>query len=114
VPITAKLSKRFYDRLGEDVVNELVGLLNLIDSTYRSELREVNDANWARFEAKLEFEVARVRADFKADMAAFRGEIRADMAELRETLERRLGEQTRWMFVVWAALLVPIIGLWFR
>jgi hypothetical protein len=96
VPITAKLSKRFYDRLGEDVVNELVGLLNLIDSTYRSELRDANDASWARFEIKLESSLAQLRA------------------ELTETLERRLGEQTRWMFVAWTALLVPIIGLWFR
>ena len=103
MPITAKLSKRFYDRLGEDVVNELVGLLNLIDTTYRSELREANDANWARFEIKLDAGLAQLRAEFKADMA-----------ELRETVERRLGEQTRWMFVAWTALLIPIIGLWFR
>jgi hypothetical protein len=89
--------------LGEDVVNELVGLLNLIDSTYRSELRETNDANWARFEIK-----------FDAGLAQFRAEYKAEMAELREAVERRLGEQTRWMFVAWAALLVPIIGLWFR
>ena len=96
MPITAKLSKRFYDRLGEDVVNELVGLLNLIDSTYRSELRESNEANWIRFEAKLESEMAKLEARLEA------------------TLERRLGEQTRWMFVAWSALLIPIIGLWFR
>ena len=103
MPITAKLSKRFYDRLGEDVVNELVGLLNLIDSTYRSELREANDANWARFETKLDSGLAQLRAEYKADIAG-----------LKETLERRLGEQTRWMFVAWTALLIPIIGLWFR
>jgi len=82
----------------------------LIDSTYRSELRDTNDANWARFEAKLEAEIGQVRAEF----AQFKGEMRADMAELRETVERRLGEHTRWMFVAWTALLVPIIGLWFR
>lgn len=103
MPITAKLSKRFYDRLGEDVVNELVGLLNLIDSTYRSELREANDANWARFEAKLD-----------AQTDALRGEFRSEIAKLEATMERRLGEQTRWMFVAWSALLIPIIGLWFR
>lgn len=110
MPITAKLSKRFYDRLGEDVVNELVGLLNLIDGTYRSELREANDANWTRFEGKLEAEIGQVRAE----LGQFKAEMRADMAELKEAIERRLGEQNRWMFVAWTALLVPIIGLWFR
>lgn len=44
-------SKAFYERLGEQVTNELVELLNLIDGTYRSELREVNELNFARFEA---------------------------------------------------------------
>jgi len=78
VPITARLSKRFYDQLGEDVVNELVGLLNLIDGTYRSELRDTNEANWARFDAKLEVEIGQIRAE----LAQFKAEMRADMAEL--------------------------------
>jgi hypothetical protein len=34
--------------------------------------------------------------------------------EQREFIERSLKEQTRWMFVAWASLLIPIIGLWFR
>jgi hypothetical protein len=29
-------------------------------------------------------------------------------------IERRLGEQTRWLFVAWASLLIPIMGLWIR
>jgi hypothetical protein len=36
------------------------------------------------------------------------------MSSLENTLERRFGEQTRWMFAAWAALLIPIIGLWFQ
>jgi hypothetical protein len=110
MPITARLSKKFYDRLGEDIVNELVGLLNLIDSTYRSELKEINEINFARFEAKLEQRIDSLRSELKSDMA----ELKADMAGLKATLEQRLGEQTRWYFVAWAALLIPIIGLWFR
>ena len=107
MPVTAKLSKKFYDRLGEDVVNELVALLNLIDNSYKSELRELNDINFARFEAKLNERIETLRADLTA-------QISVQTSGLRETLERRLGEHTRWMFVAWSALLVPIIGLWFR
>jgi hypothetical protein len=29
-------------------------------------------------------------------------------------MERRFGEQARWMFAAWASLLIPIIGLWIR
>jgi hypothetical protein len=31
VPVTAKLSKHFYDVLGEDVANELVDWFNAVD-----------------------------------------------------------------------------------
>jgi hypothetical protein len=36
VPITAKLSKKFYDQLGEEIANELVDWFNAVDLTYRS------------------------------------------------------------------------------
>jgi len=67
-------------------------LLNQVDAGYRSELREINDLNFQRFEAKLEQRIAELRAD----------------------LERGFKEQTRWMFVAWTTLLIPIIGLWMR
>ena len=54
MPVTARLSKRFYDVLGEDVANELVDWFNAVDLTYRADLRELNELNYARFEAKLE------------------------------------------------------------
>ena len=54
MPVTAKLSKAFYDRLGEQIANELVEWFNQVDATYRSDLREINELNFARFDAKLE------------------------------------------------------------
>lgn len=53
MPVTARLSKRFYDRLGDDVANELVNWFNSVDFTYRSELKELNTQNFAVFDAKL-------------------------------------------------------------
>ena len=35
-------------------------------------------------------------------------------ADMLATLERRLGEQTRWLFGAWAIVLGSVIGLWFR
>jgi len=54
VPVTAKL------RFGDDVANELVDWFNMVDSTYRSDLRELNELNFARFDAKLEQRLAQL------------------------------------------------------
>ncbi len=36
MPITAKFSQEFYDRLGHKVADELVDWFNKVDTTYRS------------------------------------------------------------------------------
>jgi len=67
--VTARLSRKFYERFGDDLTNELVEWFNQVDATYRSELREINELNWTRFEAKLEECTAEVRADLHAGLA---------------------------------------------
>lgn len=91
MPIAAKLSRKFYDRFGEDIANELVDLLNLIDTTYKSDLREINDINWRRIEARLD---------------QLRAEVRGDLKDVQARL-------ITWMFVfvVGAALLRGILSL---
>ena len=84
-----------------------VNWFNQVDATYRADLRELNELNFARFDAKLEQRLAELRADLKTGLGS-----RID--RLEATLERRLPDQTRWLFGAWAALLVPIIGLWLR
>lgn len=54
--------EEFYDRFGDDVVNELVELLNRVDSEYRSELRQQNELNFARFDARLDQRFAELQA----------------------------------------------------
>jgi hypothetical protein len=39
--------------------------LNQVDATYRSNLRELNELNFARFEAKLDRQLAELRAEFR-------------------------------------------------
>ena len=82
MPVTAKLSKLFYERLGEQVANELVDWFNAVDATYRSDLRELNELNFARFDAKLE----------------------QRMAALESKLTNR-------MFAFWAGTVIPLAGL---
>ena len=118
MPVTVRLSKLFYDRLGEEIADELVNWFNQVDATYRGDLRELNELNFARFDAKLEQRVAELHAKLDAKIDRVAAELNAKIdrvaAELKETLERRLGEQVRWLFVAWASLLIPIIGLWVR
>lgn len=136
MPVTAKLSKLFYDRLGEQIADELVGWFNAVDATYRSDLRELNELNFARFDAKLEQRFAQFELKVEQRFAQFElkieqrfaaleikwekrfAELEAMMerrlAELEAKMERRFAEQARWLFAAWASLMIPIIGLWFR
>lgn len=63
MPVTAKLSRRFYDQLGDDVANELVNWFNAVDETYRNQLRELNELNWERFRSELRAEGIAIRSD---------------------------------------------------
>jgi hypothetical protein len=80
VPHTVKLSQRFYDKFGHDLVDELVNWFNETDTTYRAELRELNDLNFARFDAKLEQRLAEVKAELRQEIAALRAEVLSAIA----------------------------------
>jgi len=104
VPVTAKLSKRFYEVLGEDVANELVDWFNAVDLTYRADLRELNELNFARFDAKLEQRLVELRSELRLELAEVRAELREDIGRLRIDL-------LRWMFGFWATTMLTLAGL---
>ena len=92
MPVTAKLSRKFYETLGEDVTNELVDWFNSVDATYRGDLRDLNESNFARFDARLEQRVAELRHDLTSEIA------RAQNATLK------------WMCTFWLPTAVGIVG----
>ena len=104
MPVTAKLSSNFYERLGDDVANELVGLLNGMDSEYLTELRRQNEINFARSDAKLEQRVAELRADIRSGIADLRAEFKTEFGELRAEMARAQVVQMRWM----VGMLIPL------
>jgi len=108
VPVTARLSKRFYDVLGEDVANELVDWFNAVDLTYRADLRELNELNFARFDAKLEQRLAALRAELLTEL---RTQIAWLRVEFRTELQQVRTELLRWMFGFWVSTLLGIAGL---
>jgi len=74
------------------VTNELVDWFNSVDVTYRSELRELNELNYARFEAKLEQRLAELRRDLTIEIS------------------RTQNALLKWMFTFWAPTALGIIG----
>ncbi|MGI8617507.1 MAG: hypothetical protein ACR2L6_00255 [Gemmatimonadaceae bacterium] len=122
MPVTAKLSRSFYDKLGDDVASELVDWFNAVDADYKSDLRELNDRNWERFKGELgthrteiHAEFTKVRAEFHAEFAKVRAEFHAEFAKHRAEFQTALAAQRseliKWMFIFWSGTVVPIVGM---
>ncbi len=92
MPVTAKLSQEFYEKLGDKVVNELVNLLNLVDANSRSDLRELNEGNFARFDAKVEQRFAESDARLEKRFAEAEVRLEKRFAEAEVRLEKRFAE----------------------
>jgi hypothetical protein len=93
MPVTAKLSQKFYEKFGDELTNELVAWLNQVDAAYRNDLRELNELNFARFESKLESGLARLEGGLLA---------RIGQAE---------GRLARMTLALWVAALATLVAL---
>ena len=62
MPIAAKFSRAVYEKLGDEVANQLVDMLNLVDAAWKDDLRRQNELDFVRFDAKLEQRLAELRA----------------------------------------------------
>lgn len=93
MPVTAKLSREFYDRFGDKVVDELVGLLNDMDATFRTEVRELNEQNFRRFDAKLQQRIAELGSELRVEIASLKAEL------------------VKWMFLFWLGTVATMIGI---
>jgi hypothetical protein len=100
MPITARLSHKLHQTLGDDAAEDLVNWMQQVDAQ-RAELRELNELNFSRIDARL--------ADLAthADLAG----LRQDMAHLETRLERRLGDLIKWSFVFWVGAVGAIAML---
>ena len=132
MPVTAKLSRKFYERLGEDIANELVDWFNAVDETYRQDLRELNELNFARFDAKMGQRLAEYDSKLDRRFAEFEVKLAHRLAEFEVKMEQRFAESEvkvehrfaeleakmnsqrvnliKWMVVCWAGTVIPILG----
>jgi hypothetical protein len=111
MPVTARLSKRLYDRLGDDVAGELVDWFNLVDASYRQDLKAFNELNFARFDAKVEQRFAESDARWEKRFAEADVKFERRFAEFRIEFAARETRLVRWMFAFWSANLVATAGL---
>ncbi len=97
------------------MANELVDWFNAVDLTYRADLRELNELNFARFDAKLEQRLAELRAEVRQAVAELRAELRQEIAqsrlEARTELQQVRSDLLRWMFGFWVTTLLTLAGL---
>ena len=120
MPVTAKLSRRFYEQFGDELANELVDWFNAVDATYRSDLRELNELNFSRFKAELEQRFAQQDAKWEQRLAQqdakweerFAG-LRGEFADLRVGVTGMKVDLVRWMFALWTGQLLALAGFVF-
>ncbi len=113
MPVTAKLSRRFYEKFGDDIANELVDWFNMVDATYRSELRELNELNYARFDAKLEQRIAELRAEMHVGFARLEALFDSRLSSVDSKLAQMETRLTKRMFGFWIAQAATTVGLVF-
>ncbi len=111
MPIAAKFSKEFYAKLGHGIADELVDWFNKVDTTYRSEFRELFEVNFARFDAKLEQRLAEIKSELRAEIAALDQRFVEFKAELDSRLSGLEARLIKWMFVFWVGTLGTVVAL---
>ena len=81
--------------------------------TYHSELRELNELNFARFDAKLEQRITEVKAELRQEIGVLRGELRGEVGSLRADLQTGLAnlrsELLKWMFLFWVTTIGGLV-----
>ena len=125
MPVTARLSKKLYDTLGEDIAQEIVDWFNQVDATYRGDLKALNELNFSRFEAKLDQRTAELGARITAlearvdqRTAALDDGMTHLFAQADDRLQRAIAglraEIIKWMFLFVVGTALAVIGVMSR
>jgi hypothetical protein len=92
MPVTPTFSEDFYKRLGHGIAEEFVNWFNQAHTAFRTNLKELNELNYARFEAKLEQRIAELRATLKEELAHMAGTLRQEIAAVETKLSAQIAE----------------------
>jgi len=92
VPVTARLSRKFYDTFGDDIANELVEWFNQVDATYRADLLQINELNFNRFDAKFEQRIAQLDAKWDQKWNQLDAKLEKQIAQLEAKFGQRIAQ----------------------
>jgi hypothetical protein len=111
MPVTAKLSNRFYQQFGDETTNELVEWLNTMDVNSQIQLREAIDNSFAQFRA--EMRVLFAEADVKFEKRFAEADVKlerrfADFDVKFTTAIARVESRLAWQLM---AILVSLLGV---
>jgi hypothetical protein len=106
VPVTAKLSKEFYEKFGDSVANQLVEWFNLVDAQSRTDLRELLDSR-----------LREVRTEVRADLDGFEARMGARMeqqegrilARMEQMIAKEHRTQLRWTVGLWLSTILTVV-----
>ena len=73
----------------------------------RAELRELNELNFSRFDARL----TEARETMRADLAELRQTLQVGLSSVETKLERRSADLIKWSFVFWVGAVGAIAVL---
>ncbi len=104
MPVTAKLSRNFYERFGDEIADEFVNWFNAVDTTYQDQLKELNESNWQRFRVELHATVAQSEARLNERSSQ-------KFTEMNERFSEKFTEMMKWMFIYWTGTVLSLGGL---
>ena len=111
MPVTAKLSRKFYEKFGDEIANELVEWFNMVDATYSGYLREFNELNYARFDAKLEQRMVELDAKLEQRVLELDAKLEQRVLELDAKLEQRTAELRAEMHLGFASMEAKFVAV---
>jgi hypothetical protein len=82
-----------------------------VDATYRADLRELNELNFARFDAKLEQRLAEFETKVERRLTQFAPDL-GNRLEAR--FDKRLNQVTRLIVLAWITTIAVVIGVGLR
>lgn len=108
MPATDRLLRKLQETLGEEPTRDLVLWVNEAGIVNRSEVRELADLYLSRFDERLERRLVELESRMDIKMTTGFAAVRVEMADRLSVQYRDL---LRWLFIFWAATIVPLAGL---
>lgn len=112
MPIPSRLSRRLYETFGDDAGADMVDWMQNVEAQ-RAELRELNELNYSRMDARLDGFDARLeqhRAEVDARFDRFEKDMHAGFARLEIKIEQRFADTMKWSFVFWIGSVLTLAG----